>query len=166
MLSFLRMCDSRPTSIIFPFRPTFTFSFFDPRTFHTQFAGAPSEPAQSREALLAKSADGQYALKRLTRGVCSSRDFARPGFSSALASLIGVLLEGDEAELLQKKRDAVFSLVLECTVVPGIHDQNFGGAFHTPCLHPPPPQHTLHDAFTNTAPRCPVMNIFHSSELF
>ena len=72
---------------------------------------------------MAKSADGQYALKRLTRGVCSSRDFARPGFSSALAALIAVLLEGSDRETLQKKRNAILSLVLECTTVPGIHDQ-------------------------------------------
>ncbi len=72
---------------------------------------------------MAKSADGQYALKRLTRGVCSSRDFARPGFSSALAALIAVLLEGSDRETLQKKRNAILSLVLECTTVPGIHDR-------------------------------------------
>lgn len=35
--------------------------------------------------------DAEYAVKRLVRGMCSSRDSARQGFASCLAQVLAVL---------------------------------------------------------------------------
>lgn len=91
-----------------------------------------AETQKKVETANTMSVDGDYTLKRLVRGLSSSRDSARQGFSACLCQFLAVFPNVDITEVLNllDETTKVYNAFLICKGVPNIiHIEHWGNAW-------------------------------------